>query len=369
MATAALPKPELQGIQTKPPMKITEPRRSRRVSPTGMRKGCLNLVLFYSNRAVREDSGWVAAGWIKESLMQALNDQPLLAGRLRKEGSEIMEIVSNDSGGRLLEATVAMGLEEFMEMEEEVRAAAEADLVFWKDIDQQSPHFSPLLYVQVTNFKCGGYSVGISCSLLLADLLIADNFLRKWGEIHKEMISTSSANLPIFYLPHMKPNGSFTLKAFSSTPTRGQAHTFILKITQPRDQLDREEAQLAELCMEEAHRRFGSEGKILSFRVVDLKEPPTVSEVKAWRPESEKKPPPGGGGITIGNATWKDLGIDEVSFYDGNKPAGVTCWVSWQNDYVLVMPIRDCGGFGGNSDVIVVVAVPGEEKSVNAIVF
>ncbi|CAL1375962.1 unnamed protein product [Linum trigynum] len=372
--TTTIPKPQLEGIQTVPPSRITEPRTTRHVSPSdeaGLTKGCFNLVLFYSNRSVREDSGWVAAGWMKESLARVLNQQPLLGGRLRKTGDE-MEIVSNDSGARLLEATVAVGLKEFMATAGEVRAAAEAELVFWKEIDEQSLEFSPLLYVQVTNFKCGGYSVGISCSLLVADLLIAGNFLHKWGEIQKGMISTSAAgaNLPIFYLPNLKPNGSFTLEAFSSTPTRGQAHTLILKITRPNNQLGLE-AQLAELCVEEAQRRFGSKGEISSFRVVDLKESPAVLKVKTWSPESEgnegKKPAAGGGGISAGNATWEDLGIEGVSFYAGNKPASVASWVSWLNDDVLVMPIRDCGGVGGG-DVIVVVAVPGKGKRMNDIV-
>lgn len=141
-------------IQTVTPLKVTDPRLSRKISvkdPTGSgvfgRR--LHTVLYFKS-VNEEDSGWAAVGWIKESLGTALVEQPLLGGRLRRvEDSEgEFELVSNDCGVRLMEARTSMTLPKFLDQEN--REAQEADLlVFWKDIDEQDPQLSPLFYVQV----------------------------------------------------------------------------------------------------------------------------------------------------------------------------------------------------------------------------
>lgn len=55
-----------------------------------------------------------------------------------------MEIVSNDSGVRMVEAKTEMKLDEFVEMKGD-----EGKLVFWEDVVESSSQFSPLFYVQV----------------------------------------------------------------------------------------------------------------------------------------------------------------------------------------------------------------------------
>jgi hypothetical protein len=146
-------KVQIEGVQTVVPSKVTDPRETCLVSvedpvSSDIFRGCLSIVLCY-NKAVEEDSGWLVAGWIKESLGRALQDQPMLSGRLRRveDGNGELEMVSNDTGVRLVEAKITMTLQEFLGLEE--REKAEADLVFWMDIDEQNPQFSPVLYVQV----------------------------------------------------------------------------------------------------------------------------------------------------------------------------------------------------------------------------
>ncbi|CAN0908378.1 Protein ECERIFERUM 2 [Linum grandiflorum] len=376
-----VPKPHLEGILTVMPMAVTEPRRIRRVSysgedpvgGSGILTGCLNVVLYYTRSAPdREDSGWVAAGWMKESLARALSEQPLVSGRVRKcEGEETgdgekLEVVSNDSGARLLEATMPVSLTEFMEMDDKVRAEAEADLVFWKEIDEITPQFSPLFYVQVTNFKCGGYSVGISCSLLVADLLITENFLQRWAQIQQSVVPKFTVGdddtkmvkqLPIFYLPNLKPNGSFPPEVFSSTPSRGQALTFILKSTQLLDDRHRNDAELiASLGVNEARRKVKKGAIPDQFRMVEVvagKECPAagVLEVKTWRKSDEA--------VDDHVGAWEELRMAEVCFYEGKKSDGLACWVGWPNDddgflMAFVDPVD-----GGD---VVLVAIPGGEK-------
>lgn len=154
----------VEGVQTVTPSKITEPRQVRQVSANdpiglGLFGQCLHVVLYY-NKASEEDSGWLHAGWMKEySLNMALLDQPIISGRLRRRdiGDDDpdrqpqhaeLEIVSNDSGARLIEARIPITLSEFFNSK--TRQVAEAELVFWKDIDEQNPQFCPLFFVQVT---------------------------------------------------------------------------------------------------------------------------------------------------------------------------------------------------------------------------
>lgn len=119
--------------------------------------GCLNILLYY-NKASEEDSGWLHAGWIKESLGRALLEQPLFSGRLTRQTDDDrvcddkrLEIVSNDSGVRLVEARMPFTLSEFLDSK--TRPEAEAELVYWRDVDGEDPKFCPLFYLQV-GFAC-----------------------------------------------------------------------------------------------------------------------------------------------------------------------------------------------------------------------
>ena len=154
------PKLQYEAVITVPPLKITLPRRARQVpvkNPTNKSTenfgGCYHVVMYYES-VNQEGFGWILAGWINESLGIALSENPLLAGRLQKkpeteaaDNDTQMVIVSNDCGIRMAEAKISIGLSEFLESSE--RCNLEHELVFWKDIDDQSPEFSPLFYVQV----------------------------------------------------------------------------------------------------------------------------------------------------------------------------------------------------------------------------
>lgn len=157
----AIPNIQIESLLSVSPSKFTDPRQVRRVSADGSSAdpfgsdilgGCLNVLLYY-NQACQEDSGWLHAGWIKESLGKALLEQPIFCGRLRRIGANAgdhdkrLEIVSNDSGIRLVEARMPLTLAEFLGSKS--LQDAETELVFWKDIDREDPNFSPLFYLQV----------------------------------------------------------------------------------------------------------------------------------------------------------------------------------------------------------------------------
>lgn len=203
---------QVEAIQTVIPTKITDPRLSRRIIlPENFDSDSLqkrfHMVLYY-NKASETDSGWIAAGWFKESLGGAIVENPIFAGRLRKLENDF-ELLSNDSGVRMLEANYEMDMDDFIDLKK--KENVENDLVYWEGIHQTTPQFSPLFLVQVTNFKCGGYSIGISCSLLLADPFAMTSFLKSWSKIHNNLVSQiDSPKIPAFYTPNFTKNWLFT---------------------------------------------------------------------------------------------------------------------------------------------------------------
>ncbi|CAN6867250.1 unnamed protein product [Brassica oleracea] len=204
----------IAGVQSVMPLEVTQQREVRSISfedpvGAGIFRRTLNIVTYYKQAGDSGERGWLVAGWIKESLGRALTEQPLLCGRLRRrrttKGEEDgLEVVTNDSGARLVEARFPASLPEFFEMVKRDKNRAEAETVFWRDIDEVDPQFSPLFYVQVTNFESGGYSIGISCSILIADLLIETDFLKKWAKIQSSLAHSQTTLKPIFYLPPVK---------------------------------------------------------------------------------------------------------------------------------------------------------------------
>lgn len=148
---------QFEGIQSATPFRMTDPRIRRPVHVAdpckyGMFSRSFNVVMYYGAVLEGSDSGWHSTGWIKESLCRAFAEWPLLCGRLRRvedgRGNREFEIISNDSGARLIELRIEAKLDDFLVSEG--REDRETGLVYWKDIDEEEPQYSPLLYIQVT---------------------------------------------------------------------------------------------------------------------------------------------------------------------------------------------------------------------------
>lgn len=166
-ASENLPQLQIEAVLSVRPLKVTEPRRVRQVlmSDTDCIHGCYQIVLYYESLNEEEGDKFLA-GWIVESLGSALVEHPLLSGRLKRKDSDedeaVLEIVSNDSGIRLYEVRFPMVLSEFLSLRAE-KEHLEAELVFWKEIDEQNPQFSPLFYVQASS-ACCVYHLALSFS-------------------------------------------------------------------------------------------------------------------------------------------------------------------------------------------------------------
>ncbi|XP_016201478.1 vinorine synthase [Arachis ipaensis] len=331
--------PQVVAVMSVPPLKVTEPRLALQVLADDARTigGCYQVVLYY-NQCNEEDNGWNLAGWFVESLAKALLDHPLLAGRLQRRSDHHntwLEIVSNDSGIRLLEARCPMSLARFLEQNQEENR--ETQLVFWKEIDHQNPEFSPLVYVQVTNFECGGYSIGISCSLLLAEVLVVDNFLKKWAKIHDEMLSENGEiKRPIFYQPCQKNVDealASDVNVISRSLSKNGIESMVFKITSNEASFNKERLrELAMFCVEEAEQKLNIKmGSKFSFVVKESS--------KVTRVESCSKSNRGHSSIQMTPTTWNEFGLYEVAFCKGNTAVHVSCWVASVPDgHVLAVP-------------------------------
>lgn len=145
---------KVMAIQSVAPGKVTEPRVRRRISMSGelqpdFVQKHMQVILYYK-KSEEEECGLKIGGWLKDSLSCALSEQPLMAGRLYKSSDGEWELVSNDSGVRLVEAQLDMSLPQFLDWDK--RRDVEHQLGYWKDIEEQNPHFSALFYVQVSKY-------------------------------------------------------------------------------------------------------------------------------------------------------------------------------------------------------------------------
>lgn len=347
---------QIEAIQTVMPMKQTDPRISRRVfigenSGSGNFQRRFHMVFCY-NKISETDSGSMVAGWIKESLGKALVEKPLLAGRLRSIGENDtnygeFEIVSNDSGVRLIEAEIQMNFDDFIHLKE--KKNIEGQLVFWDDIHEPNTPYSPLFYVQVTNFKCGKYSVGISCSLFLEDPYSMTSFLNRWSKIHINMVSEADApKIPTFFLPKLRRKGCSSPTLYSSLNTSNYHvnDTLIfklpLKILNLSDDINKN--NLVEKCVEEVENKYG---KNLSTKLcLFVRETSEDVNVETFTREGINSFGSIKNGLISANYL-DDLGLaDNMRFNEENKAIHFSCWI--------INP--------GNEDLLLITPSPGDES-------
>ncbi|XP_025662079.1 tetrahydroanabasine acetyltransferase [Arachis hypogaea] len=334
----SLPKVRILAVKTVAPVKETQPRLAQKVllasnDHDSIVGGCYQVVFYYNNDN-GEESGWSFYGWIVESLCMALVDYPILAARLLERDTGL-EIVSIDSGFRLLSAQCQWTLSQFLDLNER-HNDNETELVYWKEIDETLPQFSPLCSVQVTKFECGGYSIGISCSLLLTEVLAVDNFLKKWTEIYQEMLpQNGEIKKSIFIHPLVKDHEVLPSHVISPTFSRKRAESMIFKITSTTDvmimSINQETwRELAMLCVKDLEHKHNIQmGSKFSFLVKnDSSSSSGVVTIESCSNNGGNNVKSLGLKYQITLATWNEFGLYDVAFCEGNKPVHVSCWVA-----------------------------------------
>ncbi|XP_020522545.1 taxadien-5-alpha-ol O-acetyltransferase [Amborella trichopoda] len=134
----------------------------------------MRVVLYYEAYEIEKgNERWVLSGLLKESISVTLSGYPRLSGRLNEMEGGWPRL----SGGSMrwrVDGGSWLGA-----------GGAGAELPYWKDIETEEPNYSTLMYaqlnhissitlpfLQLTRFECGGFAVGLSCSLLLADPIL-----------------------------------------------------------------------------------------------------------------------------------------------------------------------------------------------------
>ncbi|GAV67612.1 Transferase domain-containing protein [Cephalotus follicularis] len=344
--TNLVSKLQIKALQSAGPTMVTDPRLTRRVFVTdpigsGIFQRSFNVILCY-HKGMEEVSGWLVAGWMKESLGIALIQQPILCGRLKRgeDGEDDhgdLRIVASDSGMRLLEAQVPMTLQEFLDSKD--KRDYEHKLVFWKDIDEQHPQFCPLFYVQVTNFECGGYSIGISCSILLADILIMGNFLKTWATFHNALVLENGvAKEPMFYFPKYKNGESIPINLVTSNQRKNCGQTIIFKSVAENENKENEAREtLAILSVQKAKHMIGSKMELeFSLFIKESSEFVMIEnglkhEMVTLKMNSEYHD-------QLSSANWAEL--EEIVFHEMNiTPSHVSYWIgSMDGGIVMKFP-------------------------------
>ncbi|KAI9087004.1 hypothetical protein K1719_030965 [Acacia pycnantha] len=396
MGIMAEAKSEIEAVLTVSPLKVTEPRQVRQVQYTGQNSkaiaGCYHIVLYFTKSKASGDGdgdGQFLTGWAVESLAVALWEHPLMAGRLRRREDDggdgaLMEIVSNDSGIRMVEARIPMSMSQLLGMTRNDFVEVEADLVFWKDVDEHTPDFSPLFYIQenvcicafensqVTNFECGGYSIGISCSLLLTEFLIVENFLKKWSDTHRNIKTQNQEDskkpvTPIFYHPRLKKSESPPIDIITRSPTRNQLQNLIFKVTSHQDtgfQEDNEEEdnmwkELGMICVEKAEKKLERNMMIEKISLMVTKCGEVIRVVGSCYKRSSAAAGPRKKveeEVVVVGTTWDDeFGEYEIEFEEGNKAVFVSRWIN-------------NGSACEDDHEALVVAVPSPKQGVSAVI-
>ncbi|KAI3459701.1 hypothetical protein Pfo_016364 [Paulownia fortunei] len=116
---------------------------------------------------------------IKEPMFKWLNQYPMTCGRFRRSESGRAYIKCNDCGVRFIEAKCDKTLDEWLEMKD----ATLEKLLCSNQFIGPELSFSPLVYIQLTKFKCGGMAVGLSWAHVLGDTFFAAEYMNTLGRV------------------------------------------------------------------------------------------------------------------------------------------------------------------------------------------
>ncbi|XP_021776348.1 protein ECERIFERUM 2-like [Chenopodium quinoa] len=138
-------------------------------------------------------------------------------GRIRVSSSETGERASiklNDAGIRIVEAQSSKTVEEWLALEGFL--SLQDQLVYNDDGLGPDLPFSPLVCLQVTWFKCGGISVGLSWAHILGDAFSAVEFMNTLG--HYIQIQGSNKEKPKLISLQDPPQSEYPLSKSTREP-------------------------------------------------------------------------------------------------------------------------------------------------------
>ncbi|KAH0992607.1 hypothetical protein GBA52_004090 [Prunus armeniaca] len=134
----------------------------------------LRGVYFFSSQAAQG----LTIVRMKEATFTWLNVHYRTCGRFRRSESGRPYLKCNDCGVRFLEAQCDKTIEEWLEMDLSHQKLLASNQVIGPEL-----FFSPLVLFQVTHFRCGGISFGLSWAHVLGDAFAASDFINGLGQI------------------------------------------------------------------------------------------------------------------------------------------------------------------------------------------
>ncbi|GJM86322.1 hypothetical protein PR202_ga02172 [Eleusine coracana subsp. coracana] len=350
----------IEGLQTALPTLVVPPGRARPVSvsppPATSPSSSAALLLQRRVRVVLyyrgDGAAWEEALWVKETLSEALAEHPEMAGRLRRRAGDgsAWEVKLNDTGIRLVLASADGSVDDFLNGEG--RERREAALAPWTDVDAEDPDMCALCFLQLTRFQGdGGYALGVSCSLMLADPLSLARFLLSWARTHAEMKAQNkvATNPMVQYASYFQRPNVMTRRIKSipidSTVDCNNVETVLFRATgSPPDH-----RALARACIDQASDEIGAANKVSHFSVVVVAgegegdNPPGMSIEKC---AADAVPESGGAerNKLIKAVQWQELGLEELALR-GTKPAHVSYSIETGRDEGLAVVMPDGPGF------------------------
>ncbi|XP_062222586.1 hydroxycinnamoyl-CoA:piscidic acid hydroxycinnamoyltransferase-like [Phragmites australis] len=343
----------IEGLQTAVPTRVVGAGRARPVAvaapplPASALQRRARVVLYY--RADGAPCGEEAV-LVKESLSEALADHPEMAGRLRRHADGSWEVKLNDTGVRLVLATVEANVEDFVGDKD--RARREAALAPWTDVNAEDPDVSALCFMQLTRFQGdGGYAVGVSCSLMLCDPLSLARFLLSWARTHAEMkAQNKAATSPMMqYVSYFQRADTMTrriksipLDSFAANDSN--VETLLFRAANTRGAHDHR--ALARACVDQASERVGA-GKVPLFSVIVFArkgegDGPAAMSVETC--QADEQHGSGGAEHKLEVAQWQELGLDELVLRE-SKPVHVSYSIETGGDEGLAVVMPDGAGF------------------------
>ncbi|KAJ7287965.1 hypothetical protein O6H91_Y312500 [Diphasiastrum complanatum] len=119
---------------------------------------------------------------LKSSLSQVLVYFHPFAGRVRVRDDCLLELICNDEGVQIVEASTEVDLNSIEDFQPSSFFSKLAQTPGCDPVWPWKAEY-PLLFVQVTAFRSGGFSVGVTFSHQIADGTTIWHFLRSWAEI------------------------------------------------------------------------------------------------------------------------------------------------------------------------------------------
>ncbi|XP_023641880.1 protein ECERIFERUM 26-like [Capsella rubella] len=145
--------------------------------PTGldlaMKLHYIKVVYIYSAETARD----LTVMSVKAPLFPVFDQISWITGRLRRHESGRPYIKCNDCGTRFVESHCDLTVDEWLRVPDR---SVDESLVYHQPVGPDMA-FSPLIYLQMTRFSCGGLALGLSWAHIMGDPLSLSHVFNLWA--------------------------------------------------------------------------------------------------------------------------------------------------------------------------------------------